>query len=118
MLKKLLSVFTFLLFIAGAALAQSAGNGTWSTATVRVSGVCGMCEKRIETAAHGKGVKAAEWDADAQTLTVTYDAKKTSVEKIEARVATVGHDTEHVRASDAVYSKLHGCCQYERVLTY
>jgi copper chaperone CopZ len=116
MLKKFIALFTFLLFVVAAAFAQKeGGKAEWTTATVRVSGVCGMCEKRIETAAHGKGVKSAEWDADAQTLTVVYKSKNTTVEAIEKRVAAVGHDTEHVRASDAVYSKLHACCQYERV---
>ena len=116
MFKKFFSILTLCVFVFGAASAQTADNGKWTTATVAVSGVCGMCEKRIETAAFGKGVKAADWDADAQTLTVTYNPKKTTVADVEKRVAAVGHDTKNVRASDAVYEKLHGCCKYDRVL--
>lgn len=82
-------------------------------ATVTVQGNCSMCQQRIEKAALGvKGVKTAWWDRAADKLTVTYDPAQTNMKAIEEAVAAAGHDTEHVRASDVVYNKLHGCCKY------
>ena len=47
-------------------------------------------------------------------ITVTYDPKAISLEKIHKKIAAVGYDTELQRAPDEVYEKLHSCCQYER----
>ena len=80
---------------------------------VEVSGVCGMCEKRIEKAAYSvKGVKSAEWHADHQDLHLIIDETKCSVLDVEKAIAKVGHDTQDVKATDAEYAKIHGCCKY------
>lgn len=82
------------------------------TDTIKVSGNCEMCEMRITSAAKIKGVQSVSWDMDTQKLTVTYDAEKVSMEKIEQRIAAAGHDTEHVKASENAYQSLHKCCKY------
>ena len=87
------------------------------TETLKVSGNCGMCKKRIETAVNSKDKVAATWDADTQLLSVTYDSKATNRKEILTKVAAVGHDNELEKAPDAVYNKLHGCCKYERATT-
>ena len=74
-----------------------------------------MCKMRIERAATAvAGVSSASWDVMTMELSVAYDAEKVSLKDIETAVAAVGHDTDNVRASDAVYAELHGCCKYER----
>lgn len=86
------------------------------TRTCKVAGNCGMCEKRIETSAKGlEGVSVAEWDKKTKVLTVTFDAEKVTLLKIEEAVAAVGYDTENVKAKQEVYNKLPGCCKYERI---
>lgn len=86
-----------------------------TTASFQVSGKCNMCKNRIETAVRElEGVKAANWDVKTKTLSVSYDASKLKEEAIHEKVASVGHDTEKVKASDQVYNKLPGCCKYER----
>ena len=101
------------LFNPNALSAQStAAAGT--TTKFKVYGNCGMCEKRIEKAAKIKGVQSADWDVETKILTVHFNENKTKPSKMQAAVAAVGHDTEKVKAKDAVYNKLHGCCQYER----
>ena len=82
--------------------------------TIKVSGNCGMCEKRIESGARGKGVKYAEWNVETKQLVIKYDSAKTTLLDIEKRIAKTGHDTENVMATDAAYEGLHKCCQYER----
>lgn len=83
--------------------------------TFKVGGNCGMCKSRIEKAATSlDGVTAAEWNEESKMITVKYDAEKVSLTDIHNKIASVGHDTDKVKAKDEVYNKLHGCCKYER----
>ena len=85
------------------------------TEKINVAGKCGMCEARIEKAALAiDGVKKADYDVKAKTLSVTFDEKKTSVDGIKKAEAAVGHDTDKYKADDAVYNKLPGCCKYRK----
>lgn len=83
------------------------------TETVKINGNCGMCKKTIETAANNKTAKV-NWNKDTKIATITYDSKKTNLNEVLKRVADAGYDNEKFTASDAVYSNLHGCCQYDR----
>ncbi|MFT3681521.1 MAG: cation transporter [Ferruginibacter sp.] len=82
--------------------------------TIKVQGNCGMCKKKIETAAKSAGATAASWNEETKELKVSYAASKTSSTKIQQAVANAGYDTQDIKAEDAVYNKLHGCCQYDR----
>lgn len=82
--------------------------------TLKVSGECGMCKKKIETAAKQAGATYAEWNTDSKILTVKYTANSTNKAKIEQAVAGVGYDTPSVKATSEAYEKLHGCCKYDR----
>ena len=100
------------LFISNCAAPQQAASA-FSTESFKVSGVCGMCKKRIETAAYAiSGVKTATWNAEKQALEVVFDTKKASNEAIQKRVAATGHDTEKVKADDNAYGRLPNCCKY------
>lgn len=81
----------------------------------KVSGNCGMCEKRVEKAALGvKGVSKADWNKDSKVMVVDFDASKTSLDKVEAAIAKVGHDTPIYKADAKTYASLPACCQYDR----
>lgn len=82
--------------------------------TVNVSGNCGMCKKKIETAAKAAGASFASWSPDSKQLVINYNPAATNSVKVQQAVAVAGYDTEAVKASDAAYSKLHECCQYDR----
>ncbi|MEL7586273.1 MAG: cation transporter [Prolixibacteraceae bacterium] len=92
----------------------AAGNEKEKVKTIefKVSGVCEMCEKRIEDAALIKGVKMADWDKEAQKIKVVYRPDKTDEQTIHQAIAKVGHDTEKVKATAEAYDKLHECCKY------
>lgn len=92
----------------------AAGNEKENVKTIefKVSGLCEMCEKRIEDAALIKGVKMADWNKEAQKIKVVYRPDKTSELAIHQAIAKVGHDTEKVQASAEAYGKLHDCCKY------
>ena len=82
------------------------------TETLKVSGNCEMCKTRIEKAAKLEGISKAEWSTKTKTLSVTYDPTKTNMEQVGKKVAAAGHDNEKAKATDIVYDKLPGCCQY------
>lgn len=112
-MKKL--VLVMLIMLAGfTAQAQEKKNKN-AKAEIGVSGNCGDCKKRIETAAYSvKGVKSADWHADHQDLHLVYDENKCSLDDIRKAVAATGHDTDEVKATDEAYDGLHGCCKYDR----
>jgi mercuric ion binding protein len=98
---------SLMLLVSGSALAQT------SEVTFWVNGVCGMCEKRIESALiNSPGVKFADWDIETLQVKVVYNSKKLSEQKLHEIVAGVGHDTQKVRAKDEDYAKVNGCCKY------
>jgi mercuric ion binding protein len=82
---------------------------------IEVNGNCEMCKKRIEQAAFSvKGVKSAEWHIDDKMLHLIINEEKCSITDVSKAVAKAGHDTQEVKATDADYNNLHGCCLYER----
>ena len=81
--------------------------------TFEVKGNCGMCQKRIEQAAQSvKGVTAARWNKTSGQLSLVYDNKQTSPEKVQQAIAASGHDCGTFKADQKVYDKLPGCCKY------
>ena len=83
--------------------------------SVKVYGNCEMCKAKIEKAGNLKKISKVTWDDKSQLATITYDEKKTNQDEILKRIALVGYDSDKFLAPDATYSKLPGCCQYDRV---
>lgn len=81
--------------------------------TIEVDGICGMCKKRIETAAlKTKGVKFASWNVKTHTLNLILDERKTTVKTVQKSIAAVGHDSKGVKATEKAYNSVHPCCKY------
>ena len=58
---------------------------------------CESCENKIKkNLRFESGVKKIETKLKEQTVTVTYDASKTNVEKIQAAMKEIGYDTKVV----------------------
>ena len=58
---------------------------------------CESCENKIKkNLRFESGVKKIETNLKEQTVTVTYDATKTNVEKIQAAMKEIGYDTKVV----------------------
>lgn len=83
--------------------------------TFKVAGVCGMCKKKIETAAKSAGATQALWNVNSKELSVTYAVASSGTDKIQQSIAAEGYDTPKFKATQQAYAKLHGCCKYERV---
>lgn len=97
-----------------AALTMSVVSNAKTVKTViAVDGLCEMCKARIEKAAGGQtGVVSAKWNVKTKKLSLVYDNKKTSVQKVQKAIAAAGYDTERMKASSQAYAKLPGCCKY------
>jgi mercuric ion binding protein len=109
-MKKLFSVAMIAIVSITSVFAQKV-----KTDHLTVNGNCGMCQKRIEKAAAATaGVTKAAWDVDTKIMAVTYDSTKTSSGAIQKNIAAAGHDAGNEKAADAAYTKLPGCCRYER----
>jgi copper chaperone CopZ len=107
-----ISAATILLFSFSSCNAQIKNAKTES---VKIYGNCEMCEKTIETAGSVKKIANVDWNKDSKMATITYDSTKTNQDEILKRIALAGYDGDKFLAPDDVYSKLAGCCQYERV---
>lgn len=106
-MKKTMLLMAALFLMGGAASAKTVKT------TFEVKGNCGMCQKRIEKAAKSvKGVTSARWNKESGQLSLVYDNKQTSPDKVQKALAAVGHDSGTFKADDAVYGKLPGCCKY------
>ena len=84
-------------------------------ASVKIYGNCEICEKTIEKAGYVKNVSKVDWNKDSKIATITYNSNKTNQDEILKRIALAGYDSDKFLAPDDVYSKLAGCCQYERI---
>lgn len=81
--------------------------------TIKVSGNCGSCKKRIEKAVKEvQGVQSASWDKNTKMLAVKFDDSKTNMKSIQDKVIAAGHDIEATKAADATYASLPKCCKY------
>lgn len=115
-LKVLISVIlltTLGVSLAGQTKSNSQAPGT-KTEMFKVWGNCESCKARIETAVKEEGATSASWDQKTKMLTVSFNPAKTSVDAMQKKVASVGHDTEKYKASKEVYDKLPSCCHYDR----
>ena len=104
--------FACLLFVSHAVTAQTTASTKTAQANIKVYGNCGMCKERIETALDHKGIKTATWSVKSKELQVVYTPAKITELQIHELVASVGHDTDKVKAKDDVYADLPFCCLY------
>jgi len=111
-ISKILMVITVLL----SAINSFAQIKNLKTESVKIYGNCEMCKTTIEKAGNLKNVAIVHWNIDTKMAAISYDSKKTDLDEILKRIALVGYDNEQFLAPDDVYSKLPGCCQYDRTL--
>jgi len=110
---KLLIVIAAWLAVAGHVSAQH-NTAKDTSVSIHVSGLCDQCKQRIEGAAKGKGVAQASWGIDTKVLLLVYNPAKTTLYKIEQRIADAGHDTQDKKAGDGTYNALPPCCYYRQ----
>ena len=116
-MKKIIFILT--LFLVGfSTQSQEIKKKKNAKVSFEVDGICGMCKKRIETAAlKTKGVKFAIWSVKTHQLNLIMDERKTDISTVQNNILKVGHDVIgldeiKLEAKDEVYNTVHPCCKY------
>lgn len=79
---------------------------------IKTSAVCKMCKSTIEKQlSFEKGVKTSNLDVDSKIVTVTYNPKKTDVNRIKKAITESGYDADEVLAQEKAYNNLDPCCK-------
>lgn len=107
--KKVMAILLLLSIVVSNAQIKNA-----KTESVKIYGNCVMCKTTIEKAGSLKNSASVDWNADTKMALLTYDSKTTSQDEILKRIALAGYDSNKFLAPDTAYSKLAGCCQYNR----
>ncbi|MFY0652894.1 MAG: cation transporter [Cyclobacteriaceae bacterium] len=82
------------------------------TVKVKTSAICEMCKEALEhDLAFEKGVKNSNLNLDDKVLTIVYNPKKTSAEKIRKRITMVGYNADSLKRDPSAYKKLPFCCK-------
>lgn len=119
-MKKIIVLFTLFLlgFSVQAQEVKEVKKNKNAKVSFEVDGICGMCKKRIETAAlKTKGVKFAIWDVKSHQINLILDERKTDVLTVQKNIMAVGHDiiledNKKLVAKDEAYNSVHPCCKY------
>ncbi|WP_158838905.1 heavy-metal-associated domain-containing protein [Polaribacter sp. L3A8] len=116
-MKKIVFIFSLLL-IGFSVQSQEVKKNKNAKITFEVDGICGMCKKRIETAAlKTQGVKFVLWSVETHQLNLIMDERKTDVLSVQQNILAVGHDVfdaddKKVVATTEAYNSVHPCCKY------
>lgn len=116
-MKKILFTVS-LLFVGFLGQSQEVEKDKNAKVSFEVDGICGMCKKRIETAAlKTKGVKFAIWSVETHQLNLIMDERKTAVLDVQQSILKVGHDVfgadkKKIIAKEEAYNSVHPCCKY------
>ncbi len=85
---------------------------TPATVKIKTSANCEMCKARLEkNVAFVKGVKDVNLDLTDKVMTVSYNPKKVSVDKIKKAITDTGYDADELQKNEESHSKLPGCCR-------
>ncbi|MFN8356701.1 MAG: heavy metal-associated domain-containing protein [Spirosomataceae bacterium] len=91
-----------------------ADKGKEETVKIKTSAICEMCKERIEkNLAYTKGVSDVNLNLDDKVVTIKFNAKKTSTQKLKEVINKTGYDADEVPADKVAYEKLPSCCQKE-----
>jgi copper chaperone CopZ len=101
-----------MLMILSSAVVKAQTSSKYAEVKIKTSAQCGMCKDRIESAlAYEKGVKKSVLNLEDKVVTVTYEPKKTSPDKIRQLLSKTGYDADDVQADKTAYEALPACCK-------
>jgi len=81
---------------------------------IKTSAVCGMCKHTIEKALSKEtGIQKSTLDVKTSVVTVQYDPKTTTPDKIRTAISKAGYDADAVKADPKAYKNLDDCCKKE-----
>jgi copper chaperone CopZ len=79
---------------------------------IKTSSQCEMCKDKLEGGIGIEpGVKEVSLNLTNKMLTVKYNPKKTTPDKLRLAVSKLGYDADGVAADAVAYAKLPACCK-------
>lgn len=91
---------------------------TIQTAVIKTQIYCDHCkqcescgDKFNKILLKEKGVQMVVLDEKEMTIKVTYNSKKTDLNKIKTAISKLGFDADDVKADPVAYEGLDGCCK-------
>lgn len=91
---------------------------TIQTAIIKTNIYCDHCkqcescgDKFNKILLKEKGVQMVVLDEKEMTIKVTYNSKKTDLDKIRTAISKLGFDADDVKADTVAYENLDGCCK-------
>ena len=109
-MKKNIFLFIFLLVSAF----TFADKPKTETIKIKSSAICEQCKETIEKKlAFTRGVVESSVDLDSKDkiITVIFNPKKTTADKIRKSISQVGYDADGILADPIGYDKLEACCK-------
>ena len=99
--------------LAGTSLhAQKKPVATTATIKIRTSAGCSECKDRIESKLKLMvGVNIVTFADSSTVVSVSYDSKKTTPDKIRRAISAVGCDADGIKANPQAKAQLPPCCQ-------
>ena len=83
-----------------------------STAIIKTSAECNSCKVRLEDKLnYTSGIKFAELTLEDKNLTVKFNPKKISLDKIRKIVSQTGYDADRITANPESVKNLPACCR-------
>ncbi len=74
--------------------------------------ICESCGGRILKELYNEdGIKNTNVDSKANTISVTYDERKISLQKVREKISKLGFDADDVKADPTAVAKLDDCCK-------
>lgn len=115
-MKHFISFCAVVLFVLAAKVTMAAPQNT-DTLVVKTNIYCNHCKQcesckgKLDLLMEEKGVKDMVLNVELMTITVVYNSKKTSPEKIRTAISNLGYDADNVPANPKAYEELDGCCK-------
>lgn len=103
-----------MLFVSNSAMAQKSNQKAVIKTTLHCDHCkqCETCGLKFKTEMLKiTGVKMYELDEKAQTFTIYFNPKKTTLQEIKQGIAKLGYDADEVKATEEGIASLDGCCK-------
>lgn len=103
------SILSFVLFFISILSINAQGK---KEIQIKTSAQCEMCKDRIEKAlSYEKGIYSSNLDLNTKVVTVVYNPKKNSPDKIRLAISKVGYQADDIKADPFAYEALPPCCK-------
>jgi copper chaperone CopZ len=90
----------------------ASGNERPLSCTIKTRRICNICKYKLGKSIYfEKGVKDVEVDWVKETIKISYDATRTTLEKLKQYIVSIGYDADELKADIKKREILRACCE-------